>query len=123
MADPTNNRLVHFDSIDQLPLDPTPYAPDTAVPAVSPRSAFLYDQYGDLLVARRALIASSISFPRSRRRMRRIYLTTDVHALAPGTFTVILSDRQHQRDFFGNGYQHYPALVHHVIRHGGDRGW
>jgi uncharacterized protein (TIGR03437 family) len=87
VADPTNNRLVHFDSIDQLPLNPTPYAPDTAVPAVSPRSSS-YDQYGDLLVADG--INRIVYFvPQVTPQNAANYLTTDVHALAPGTFTVI----------------------------------
>ena len=46
-AGSTENRLLHYPSIDKLP--PT-YAPDASVPAVSPRSAFV-DTYNNLLVA------------------------------------------------------------------------
>ncbi|HYA18922.1 MAG TPA: hypothetical protein VEF06_15725, partial [Bryobacteraceae bacterium] len=87
VADPANNRLVHFASIDQLPLAATPYAPDTAVPAVSPRSSS-YDPYGNLLVAdgiNRVIYFAPQVTPQNAAN----YLTTDVHALAPGTFTVV----------------------------------
>jgi uncharacterized protein (TIGR03437 family) len=48
VADEGIDQLVHYPSIDQLPLKN--YASDTAIPAVAPRSAFV-DQYSNLLVA------------------------------------------------------------------------
>ena len=47
VAEPTQNGLLHFPSISNLPLNG--YTPDAALSAVSPRSAFI-DQYDNLLV-------------------------------------------------------------------------
>jgi uncharacterized protein (TIGR03437 family) len=44
----TQNRLLHFPAVDQLPLKN--YAADAALPAISPRSAFV-DQYNNMVVA------------------------------------------------------------------------
>jgi uncharacterized protein (TIGR03437 family) len=48
VADPGQNGLLHFPSIDNLPIDN--YKSDASQPAVSPRSAFV-DPYNNLLVA------------------------------------------------------------------------
>jgi uncharacterized protein (TIGR03437 family) len=48
VADASQNRLLHYPSIDQLPVNN--YASDASQPAVSPRSAFV-DQFDNLLVA------------------------------------------------------------------------
>ena len=48
VADGNRNQLLHFPSIDQLPIQS--YASDATLPAVSPRSAFV-DSFGNLLVA------------------------------------------------------------------------
>ncbi len=48
VADASQNDLLHFPSVDQLPIKN--YAPDASQPAVSPRSAFV-DQFSNLLVA------------------------------------------------------------------------
>jgi uncharacterized protein (TIGR03437 family) len=48
VADPSQNQLLHFASIDNLPIDN--YTSDTALSAVGPRSAFV-DPYNNLLVA------------------------------------------------------------------------
>ena len=47
VADAGQNQLVHFTSVDQLPIKN--YASDASQPAVTPRSAFI-DQYNNLLV-------------------------------------------------------------------------
>ncbi len=49
VADSNANLVLHFASIDQLPVANPPYASDTTQPAVSPRSAFV-DQYNNLLI-------------------------------------------------------------------------
>jgi len=47
IADPGQNHLLHYPSVDQLPV--TNYAADASHPAISPRSGFV-DQYNNLLV-------------------------------------------------------------------------
>lgn len=89
VADPgaTTPRIVHFTSVDQLPTANPPYSPDTAVPAVSPRSVFV-DQYNSLVVAdgiNRILYFA----PQVDAQNAANYFGTSARALAPGTFAAI----------------------------------
>src|SRR5205814_8755317 len=47
VADPGQNRLLHFPAVDQLPLKN--YASDAALPAISPRAAFAYPHHNHVV--------------------------------------------------------------------------
>jgi uncharacterized protein (TIGR03437 family) len=83
VADASQNDLLHFPDIDQLPVDN--YAPDASQPAVSPRSAFV-DEFNNLLVAdginRILFFAPQLAVVNAAN-----YISG--RALAPGTFAAI----------------------------------
>ena len=85
VADASQNHLLHFPSIDQLPIKN--YASDASQPAVSPRSAFV-DEFNNLLVAdginRILFFAPQLAVVNAAN-----YISG--RALAPGTFAAIFA--------------------------------
>ncbi len=83
VADASQNDLLHFPSIDQLPIKN--YASDANTPAVSPRSAFV-DEFNNLLVAdginRVLFFAPQLAVVNAAN-----YIVG--RALAPGTFAAV----------------------------------
>jgi uncharacterized protein (TIGR03437 family) len=83
VADASQNDLLHFPSIDQLPVKN--YAADASQPAVSPRSAFV-DEFDNLLVAdginRILFFAPQLAVVNAAN-----YIVG--RALAPGTFAAV----------------------------------
>ncbi len=87
VADNGQNVLLHYTTIDQLPLATPAYSPDASLAARTPRSAFV-DQYNNLLIADGA---NRVLYYAPRVNVANAANYIDGRALAAGTFASIFA--------------------------------
>ena len=88
VADNGQNLLLHYTTLDLLPLATPPYGPDATLVARTPRSAFV-DPYNNLLVADGA---NRILYYAPKVNVANAANYIDGRALAPGTFASIFAN-------------------------------